>query len=170
MAKITDSELLLVSKAAQEKLRDFSQGVQLTMRAGASIKELQLRVANDRLKLAKLLLKDASATANARPTLYRTTVSRAYYSMYHATRAVTYVSFGGDDHEQHSVLPTKIPADFPDSDGWKNRLKEARLDRNRADYDPYPRGDSEFFEPADRLVREARSLVKIAQQYLRSKS
>lgn len=170
MATITDGELLLVSKATQEKLRDFSQGVQLFSRSGKSIKELQARVAKDRLRLANIHLNQALAASKVASPLHRTTISRAYYAMYHAARAATYLSFGGDDHEQHSVLPTKLPTDFPECDEWKNRLKEARLERNRADYDPYPGGDAEFKDSATRLVREARSFIKATRTYLLSKS
>lgn len=170
MPRITENELLLVSKSNQETLKGFDRGAQLTSRSGKTIHELQVRVALDRIKLANLHLKQASAAARARPSQHRSTVSRAYYAMYHAARAATYISIGGDDHEQHSVLPTKLPADFPNCDEWKNRLKTARLERNRADYDPYPAGDMEFAGSAEELLQNARSLVKLARIYLKSKT
>lgn len=169
MPRITESELLLVSKSNQETLKGFAHGAQLTKRAGKSIRELQLRVAADRIKLASLHLRQASVASRAKVPQHRTTVSRAYYAMYHAARAATYLSIGGDDHEQHSVLPTKLPVDFPDCDEWKNRLKIARLERNRADYDPYPTGDSNFSNSAEELLQNARMLVKLARAYLQSK-
>ncbi|MGE8565258.1 MULTISPECIES: HEPN domain-containing protein [Achromobacter] len=170
MPRITENELLLVSKSNQETLRGFARGVQLTTRSGRSIHELQVRVALDRLKLANLHLRQASAAARAKAPHHRATVSRAYYAMYHAARAVTYLAIGGDDHEGHSVLPMKLPADFPDCDEWKNRLKIARLERNRADYDPYPAGDVEFSDSAGELLQNARMLVKLSRAYLHSKT
>ena len=59
MAKITYNELLLVAKANQEKLKNFADGAQLAQRAKSSIREIQFRVAKDRLKLAGSLLRDA---------------------------------------------------------------------------------------------------------------
>ncbi|WP_194724220.1 HEPN domain-containing protein [Noviherbaspirillum malthae] len=170
MAKITESELLLISKAPQEKLKHFSDGAKIAQRARTTIQKLQLRTANDRLRLARLQLKHAIIAYKAEKDQSRTVVSRAYYAMYHAARAVTYVSFGGDDHEQHSVLPTKLPHDLPNADIWKNKLKNARLERNRADYDPYPAGDAAFGTVAADLIDQAKELIKVAQIYLRSKS
>lgn len=170
MPRITESELLLVSKASQDTLKGFVRGVQLSTRSGRSIQELQARVAMDRLKLANLHLTQAVAASRTHTPLHRTTVSRAYYAMYHAARAATYLAIGGDDHEQHSVLPTKFPADFPDCDIWKNKLKDARLERNRADYDPYPAGDQDFSGSASTMLQDARLLIKQTRIYLRSKS
>jgi uncharacterized protein (UPF0332 family) len=170
MATISDSELLLLSKSDQEKLKNFEDGAQLVKRSRVSIKRLQVRVANDRLKLARLQLRDAEAASKMAPQLARTAVSRAYYAMYHAARAATYLSFGGDDHEKHSILPTKLPADFPNSDVWKNKLKNARLERNRADYDPYPLGDMSFLAVHPVLISEAKELIRITKQYLVTKS
>ena len=170
MPRITESELLLVSKANQETLRGFSRGVQLSVRSGRSIQELQARVALDRLKLANLHLKQAITATRSQAPLHRTTVSRAYYAMYHAARAATYLAVGGDDHEQHSVLPTKLPADFPNCDDWKIKLKDARLERNRADYDPYPAGDMDFSVSARDMLLDARLLIKLTRVYLKLKS
>jgi uncharacterized protein (UPF0332 family) len=170
MPPLTDSELLLVSKSNQDTLKNFADGVVLVRRAKVSIQKLQARVARDRLRLAKMQLRDAIVASKATPTLYRTTVSRAYYAMYHAARAATYLSVGGDDHEKHSILPTKFPADFPNAEVWKNRLKNARLERNRADYDPYPLNDSTFSASAAQLILEAKALIASTQQYIRLKT
>jgi len=167
MPPLTDSELLLISKSSQDTLKNFADGVALVRRARASIGKLQIRVARDRLKLAKMQLRDAVVAFQTTPTLYRTTVSRAYYAMYHAARAATYLSAGGDDHEKHNVLPTKFPADFPNSEVWKNRLKNARLERNRADYDPYPLDDAAFGGLATQMIAEAKQLIKLTQQYIK---
>jgi uncharacterized protein (UPF0332 family) len=170
MATITQNELLLISKASQEKLKNFAQGASLCERSGESISDLRKRAAKDRIKLARLHLKDARKLLKAKPPLARGATSRAYYSMYHAARAVAYISFGGDDHESHSALPMKMPDDFPDVAAWKIKLKDARLERNRADYDPYPKSDRAFQGPARQMLLDAQELVSKAETYIVSKA
>lgn len=169
MARITESELLLVSKATQERLKNFADGASLSVRSRQSIRQLQVRVANDRLRLARRHLRDAKAALGVLPPSPRSVVSRAYYSLYHAARAVTYIHHEGDDHEAHAELPQRLPPDFPDRDLWRNRIKAARYDRNRADYDPYPMVDTDFNACATRLLKEARELVLLAAAYLKTK-
>ncbi|WP_446900638.1 HEPN domain-containing protein [Burkholderia sp. YIM B11467] len=169
MTRITESELLLISKAKIEKLRNFADGVSLSRRARSSIERLRARVAKDRLVLAKSKLRDATQAANSTPALWRTAVSRAYYAMYHAARAATYLSYGGDDHEEHSALPGKLPADFPDFEQWRNKLKNARYERNRADYDPYPVDEGEFMDICLALIQDAKDFVRASQRYINQK-
>ena len=169
MPRITDSELLLISKAKVEKLKNFADGVSLVRRAQSSIDRLRARVAKDRLTLAKSKLRDAVQAGSCTPPLWRTGVSRAYYSMYHAARAATYLSYGGDDHEEHSALPGKLPTDFPDYEQWRNTLKMARLERNRADYDPYPVDELEFKETCLSLIQDAKDFIRISQRYINQK-
>lgn len=167
--KITVGELLLVSKAKQEKLKSYAEGVSLTSRSGKSIEGLKAVVTKDRLTLAQLQLAAARTALKSTPPLSRMAVSRAYYAMYHSARAVTYIDYGGDDHEEHSKLPGHLPDDFSDVQGWKNKLKNARLDRNRADYDPYPKKDSEFKECAEILFADAKEFLRLAKIYVNSK-
>lgn len=166
MPKITESELLLISKAKLEKLRSFADGVSLTRRGRSTIDQLRVRAARDRLRLASAQLNDAIKAAATAPPLRRAAVSRAYYAMYHSARAATYLSFGGDDHEEHSALPGKIPTDFPDSEQWRNKLKNARLERNRADYDPYPKDENDFDEACISVLQDAKDLLRIAKKYI----
>lgn len=170
MPRITESELLLISKAKLEKLKNFADGVSLCRRAGSSIAGLRARVAKDRLRLANAQLRDAIQAASSKPQLSRTAVSRAYYAMYHAARAATYISFGGDDHEEHSALPSKMPSDLPNLEQWRNKLKNARLERNRADYDPYPKDEAEFEETCSTLIQDAKDFVRVAQNYVNTKN
>ncbi len=87
--------------------------------------------------------------------------------MYHAMRAAAYLSYGGDDHESHSELPKKVPDDFPDQALWKNDLKDARLARNAADYDPYPRGRKSWEARALAMKVRADNLIRETRTYLR---
>jgi hypothetical protein len=86
--------------------------------------------------------------------------------MYHAARAVVYFVNAGDDHEAHTDLPKHIPKDFPDRDRWENEIKSARLERNRADYDPYPKADSAYAKAARATLKSAEEFLPIARRYL----
>jgi uncharacterized protein (UPF0332 family) len=167
MRKVGTQELLFVSKANKEKLDALATGAGLVSRTGYQIHELRARAALDRLALARLMLDSAEQASNT--NLHRASVSRAYYSMYHAFRAATYYVVGGDDHEKHSELPSKLPSDFPNRATWENSLKTARLERNRADYDPYPRKEVQFQATARTIVADAQSLLPIIKNYLRQK-
>ena len=101
--------------------------------------------------------------------MYRMAVSTSYYAMYHAFRALVFFMKEGDDHEKHTLLPDHIPDDFPDSDNWQNKLKNARFERNKADYDPYPESDTSFEGAARQLVDSAQELIPAIRRYLRSK-
>ena len=89
--------------------------------------------------------------------------------MYHSLRAATFFSYGGDDHEKHVELPLKLPHDFPDRANWENALKNARLERNKADYDPYPKREASFRDSAIVQIVVARSLPPIVGIYLKGK-
>ncbi|TXS34099.1 HEPN domain-containing protein [Streptomyces sp. gb1(2016)] len=131
--------------------------------------DLQHQVCADRIELSAHFLKAADKSLRTRPAQYRTAVSRYYYSMYHAARAVVYFAHGGDDHEKHSVLPTKLPADFPSSSYWQNELKDARLNRNSADYDPYPGAQAHWKGLANALSSTAPNFLQLATSYLKQK-
>jgi len=89
--------------------------------------------------------------------------------MYHAMRACVYLSNEGDDHQEHSKLPQHIPTDFP-SGGWEQILKDARVARNTADYDPYPLlGSGGWKTQALTLRLQAGQLIKESRRYLNSK-
>ena len=168
MPRATDQDLIFVSKGSKERLDILAAGVRLAQTTGYSIETLRRKAVTDRLKLARSILQSAEDTL-AQPTpSYRTAVSRAYYAMYHTTRALSYFVHGGDDNEDHSKLPASIPRDFPSRSHWENELKRARLERNRADYDPYPKSDRKFESAAQDLVEHARNLMPAARRYLRN--
>ena len=105
-----------------------------------------------------------------RPALYRSAISRYYYAMYHAMRACVFISNSGDEHEEHSRLPLQVPSNFdPAGRDWQAKLKSARLDRNRADYEPYPKENNAWRKTALALQSDASELLKVARHYLRSK-
>ena len=138
----------------------------LASAAAVSIEVLAKYVASDRLKLAAQHRRDANVMIRQEPPLYRSAISRYYYAMYHAMRAATFVFHGGDDFEEHSKLPLNLPADFPDKSKWQTALKDARLARNAADYDPYPRSNSSWQIKATSLKITTASLMTDVKAYL----
>ena len=169
MPRATDDDLLYVSKGSKERLDTLAAGVHLENRTGYTVETLRAKVVTDRLELARSILGSAENSVDLPAPSFRTAVSRAYYAMYHATRALSYFVHGGDDQQEHSKLPASIPHDFPSRSHWENELKHARLERNRADYDPYPKNDRRFENAAKDLIRHARDFIPRARHYLRSK-
>ncbi|GAA2016812.1 hypothetical protein GCM10009756_00530 [Pseudokineococcus marinus] len=84
-------------------------------------------------------------------------------------RAAVYFVHGGDDNEQHSVLPGHTPSDFTNANVWQNNLKDARGLRNEADYDPYPMAHKDFRAAALMLQVNANNLLSLTRTYLRGK-
>lgn len=169
MPRATDKDLLFVSKGSKERLDTLVAGTRLVASTGYPIETLRSKAVSDRLELARSILKSAENSLTRPAPSFRTAVSRAYYAMYHTIRALSYFTHGGDDHQEHSKLPASIPTDFPSHSRWENELKRARLERNRADYDPYPRNDRRFEDAAEYLTQNARILLPIARRYLRYK-
>lgn len=164
-----DSRLLGISKANRNTLNGFKAGVHLTSASGRSIIDLQHQACADRLGLAREFLAAADRMMRSRPPMFRMALGRYYYAMYHTMRAVVYFDNEGDDHEAHSKLPTHAPGDFTQKAYWENELKDARLRRNEADYDPYPSGDAEFGKTAKHLRGQAHQLVGESTKYLKMK-
>lgn len=160
---------LLISKADKYKLDFMAAGESLVQRTGQSITQLIEKATRDRIVLASKFITLAKQAANGTPPDYRSAVSRAYYAMYHIMRAVCYYHYRGDDHQEHAVLASKIPADFPEQVRWENDIKNARFERNRADYDPYAMSKLHFSKAAGLLINQANALLPIAKLYLRQK-
>jgi uncharacterized protein (UPF0332 family) len=94
------------------------------------------QITSDRLSLSGQQIKAGDRLiANME---FRSAISRHYYSMYHAARAIVFVNHGGDDFQQHTVLSRNLPPTLTDYALRESQLTDARLLRNQADYDPYP--------------------------------
>jgi uncharacterized protein (UPF0332 family) len=169
MPKVRASDVLFVSKSDQKKLDLLTAGASLEKRTGYTIEALVSKATADRLELSQQLRRAAAAAVKGRQRDFRSATSRAYYSMYHALRATAFFAHKGDDHEEHSKLPQGIPTDFPDRAQWENDLKGARLERNRADYDPYPKNDLMFKPIALGLIQKAEDLWPVVRSYLKKK-
>jgi uncharacterized protein (UPF0332 family) len=103
---------------------------------------LMRQVVSDRLELAGNHLRTGDTLAQL--TSYRSAISRYYYAMYHAGRAICFGYYKGDDYQLHRVLPRNLPPTLPNFSRWTNELDDARLVRNMADYDLYPRATSDW--------------------------
>ncbi|MFF5215422.1 HEPN domain-containing protein [Micromonospora sp. NPDC000442] len=147
----------------------FTEGVYLASASAGGLEDLRHRACADRLRFAEEFLASGRKLLRARPAQYRDAISRNYYGMYHATRALVFFQHGGDDHESHQALPGQIPRDFPDAARWTNALKDARAYRNAADYDPYPTEVQYWRDVARGLASEAPDLLMIVRQYLAAK-
>ena len=159
-------------RIGQAKLKDqaaWKEGVSLERASGLTIDALRVRVATARFHLAKEMRGYSSFAMTSGRPLYRLAISRAYYFMYHSIRAAAYLHYGGDDHQQHSDLPQKVPLDFPDRAKWGNQLKSAREYRNQADYDPYPKSTKYWKQVAQLVTSDANALAPITMAYLRAK-
>lgn len=163
--------LLRISKSNKRELGYFSEGESLASAFGTSITDLTHQAAADRLILGEHFLNIANLLRKSRsPALdWRTAIGRYYYSMYHSMRAVSYFYVGGDDCQDHTKLFSSIPPDFPDHSIRSNELKNARLWRNEADYDPYPQSTDHFKKIAANLHPIANTFVSECRNYLSSK-
>ncbi len=119
------------------------------------------------MKLAAAHLRTAKNPSSVRDN-WRLVVSRAYYAAYNASKAVRYLVQGQvagdvDDHKKVADLPN----DFPERVFWTSVLIEMRIDRNIADYEPWPgclrrlaASPKKAVEYADRFVQTVRSYLK----------
>jgi uncharacterized protein (UPF0332 family) len=164
-----DDILLRVCRSKKSTIDSFSEGVRLERTSNHTIEELRHRATADRLRLAEDFLAAGEALMKARPTQYRHAISRFYYSMYHAMRAVVYFNHGGDDHDRHVILPSKTPHDFLDHNIWQNNLKDARSRRQEADYDPYPVARLSWRRSAKDLSLQAPELIRLSKDYLKTR-
>jgi uncharacterized protein (UPF0332 family) len=163
---LTRARLVRVSKSRKEVVDNWAEGVSLQNDSGRTITELLRIVSVDRWCLAFEHRRQASHLLKV--PMYRSVISRYYYVMYHAMRACTYMSHGGDDHEKHLDLPKNIPADFDPTVNWQNKLKDARELRNDSDYNPYPKSNLAWRTAAVTLKGDADRLLRLSRAYLKN--
>lgn len=166
---LEDRLLILVTQAERRKLESLRLGVTLEKESGQQIDDLTKNALRDRIKFAQQNLRLAKKIALAHPKRHRLIIARSYYAFYHTARAVVYFSEGGDDFQEHSKVAEKLPGDFPDRENWQNRLKTARLERNKADYEPYPVQERKFAGAAKHTLNSAESFIRNVRRYLKTK-
>ena len=164
---INTNTRLRVSQAKKNLISSWSEGVFIEGQTGQTIRQLVNSATVDRFNLALDFRRRSRQLLAAND--YRDAASRFYYAMYHAARAVVFFTNVGDDNQAHEALPGSLPGDFPTAATWGNRLKTARDNRNRADYDPFPAGTAFWRVVATNLSAEVDTFIDVARQYLRSK-
>lgn len=142
--------------ASRGRLR-FAALLEAEFRDGRTLDKLVSQVATDRLALARGLKRSGDVLFRSglrRHDSYavRASVSRYYYSMFQACRAVVFVDYGGDDKNAHQELPKHLPPGFQSRSRFVNDLKNARVHRNGADYDPLP-VEIDYWRPIADAVR-----------------
>ncbi|MFC4562708.1 HEPN domain-containing protein [Nocardiopsis mangrovi] len=119
--------------------------------------QLLQQVVADRLLLAGEHLR--SGDYLLRHLQYRSAISRHYYAMYHAARAIVFAENRGDDYERHNILARNLPSALPRSADRESELTDARLLRNQADYDAYPISEAQW-------EADSRTLAVTAARFL----
>jgi uncharacterized protein (UPF0332 family) len=169
MANTNEADLRFLCALPKVRIMDLKCGCSLVQRTGNTVDDLLAEVVVDRLRLAAEMHREAELALTRTTPSYRNAISRAYYSMYQTIRGIVFYTNHGDDYETHSELPKHLPRDFPAREYWENNLKNARLERNHADYEPYPRDDGAFEVSAKTVFQASQQLYIVAQSYLRTK-
>ena len=164
---LSNQQLLSITKISKSVVGHIQLGVRLASASGLTVEQLLEKACKDRFLFAQETLRAAKRFQPKPQPHHRLTIARAYYAMYHAARAAIFFVECGDDYEAHTELPKHIPDDFPDKAAWENKLKTARLERNRADYDPYPKADSAFSVAAASTLQDAKDFMIVVKAYLR---
>ena len=166
---LPSDRLKRIAQAPRASIQLWKEGVSIESAANMSISSLLCRVAADRWHLAYAFRAQANKLCAANPPTYRSSISRYYYSMYHALRACVFLDNEGDDYEEHSKLPLHIPATLDHTTDWQSKMKDARLLRNRADYDAYPKTDKSWARSAGQIKSDAVHLLRVSRTFLVTK-
>lgn len=158
--ELADAVLLHVSTCTKTELAAFQS------RKGRNpfpLAKLIKQATTDRLVLAGTHLRIADR--HLFDLQYRQSISRHYYSMYHAARGIVFAEVQGDDYQQHSVLPRHLPPGLPEVAKREQELTNARLLRNQADYDVYPIALSEWEADARQVAAIAADFVQTFEDF-----
>jgi uncharacterized protein (UPF0332 family) len=162
MPAATAADLMLLhiatSKKAQIAALPVGQG-----RYPLPLSELIQQIASDRLMLAGEHLRAGDSLIFGKQ--FRSAISRHYYAMYHAARSIVFAYNQGDDHQHHSDLPRNLPNNLQTAAQREVELTDARLLRNKADYDPYPSGQADWEADARQLSVVAAEFLQACEEY-----
>jgi uncharacterized protein (UPF0332 family) len=100
----------------------------------------------------------------------RTTLSRAYYAAYNASKAIRYLVYGvvslkGDDHGKASSLPD----DFPEPDKWAEKITDLYVNRLLADYDNWSSTATTHTLTPESALKCASQFLDTAREYVDNK-
>lgn len=127
------------------------------------ITPLMRQVVSDRLKFAGEHLGTGDQLLAIQQ--FRSSISRHYYAMYHAARAVVFAVEQGDDHERHNLLPRHLPQNMTNVAQYEVALTDARLLRNKADYDIYPINPIDWEQDARALASTSAKFFSAFENY-----
>ena len=135
---------------------------------GRALDQLLNDVCAARIALSRAHFADAEYLVR-RKSSSRSAASRYYYSMHSAARALAFRFHEGDQFNDHSELPKKLPDDLPNRAYWANELNKSRGLRNDADYDPFSGDDSAWASHAQSLRTGAADFLTLSETYLRGR-
>jgi uncharacterized protein (UPF0332 family) len=166
---VVENELLKLQKFNKNQINLLQNGVRLVGVAGRPIEDLLRDASSARFKLAKSFLRSSNRLISHKPALHRDVVSRAYYAIYHSARAVSFLTHPGDDYEHHDKVASGLPSDLSNVEVWRNKIKDARLKRNEADYEPFLSSDPTFRKASLATNKLAVEFVGVCAIYLKGK-
>lgn len=166
---LNNARLRRISQSPKDTIALWKEGASLVADSGHQIDALLLVVASDRWKLSKQFNNQGKRLMLLQTPACRSAISRFYYSMYHAARACVFLETKGDDHERHSELPLHLPSALKTPTNWQTILKNARLLRNRADYESYPKTENSWKSEALAIQTNAANLLVDSKVFLISK-
>jgi uncharacterized protein (UPF0332 family) len=156
----TDQILLHISTCKKAVIATYSAN---GSRHPLPLVQLVQQAVSDRLMLAGEHLRAGDQLLLA--TQYRSAISRHYYAMYQAARAIVFAENRGDDYERHSILPRNLPTSMKGAAIRENKLVNARLLRNQADYDVYPMSPGHWESDARTLAITAGEFVQACEDF-----
>jgi uncharacterized protein (UPF0332 family) len=120
-----------------------------------------------RMELAQGFLASAAAMQEGEEISSRNVVSRSYYAMYHAGRAVLLWVMRADvDGHQDVAKKVAHVEEFSEREHWKERLEFWRIQRNKVDYEPWAEREDELSQLREAIVREAQCFLRVCEEYL----
>lgn len=130
----------------------------------AKLEEIINELTADRFIFAREIFETAKTFDITTTGGQKAAISRSYYAMYQASRAIIF-HYERSDIDSHSALPERIPEQLPNQKHWSDRLDYWRRARNKVDYSPYPNGALDVMA-ADAL-NDATNFLNLCQQFLK---
>jgi len=121
-----------------------------------------------RLELAQGFLDSAKAMPADDGINSRNAISRCYYAMHHAGRAVIF-SVSKTDVTRHDKVWEGLPKDFPERREYQRRLKDWHSLRNKVDYSPYVEPGQSFRALQQSSLKDTAEFVQACRQYLKER-
>lgn len=158
--------IALVTEADIAELQIWGKAEYHLAKSNESSETLIALAVKERWSLSQATLRTARRLANSNNPDYRNVIGRFYYAMYQGARTTAFAFYKGDDHEAHTKLQIKLPGSIPNATHLKHQLKDARLTRNKADYELFPKTNAAWKSDADRLGSVAPLFLGTLQAYL----